>query len=138
MMLMFAVGACVIAIDQGTKALVAARVQEGIGLIGVVAGVRLRYVLNRQYPWGSSGGMLSMTIASLVLVVASAMIATRMHMPWVSIALGASLGGAVGNVIDGVRQRAVTDFIDLRVCPVFNLADAAIIAGALVTGWNIF
>ena len=53
-------------------------------------------------------------------------------MTWVSAALGSSLGGAMGNLIDGIGRRAVIDFIDLRVWPVFNLADAAIVAGAMI------
>jgi signal peptidase II len=137
MLLMFAVGTCTAMIDQGTKALVAARLHDGSETIDLAAGVRLRRVVNRHYPWGSNGGILAMTIALVLVVAASAAIARSMHMPWVSVALGASVGGAVGNVIDGIRLRAVIDFIDLRVWPVFNLADAAIVAGALLTGWEL-
>ena len=36
---------------------------------------------------------------------------------------GLLLGGAVGNLIDRVRQGAVTDFIDLPLWPAFNVAD---------------
>ena len=45
------------------------------------------------------------------------------------------LGGALGNLTDrilhgpGVSGRVV-DFIDFRVWPVFNLADASIVVGA--------
>jgi len=44
-------------------------------------------------------------------------------------ALSLILGGAVGNWIDRLRFAAVIDFIDFRVWPVFNLADAAICVG---------
>jgi signal peptidase II len=44
----------------------------------------------------------------------------------------AALGGAAGNLLDILRQRAVTDFIDLGWWPVFNLADVAIVAGLIV------
>jgi signal peptidase II len=44
----------------------------------------------------------------------------------------AALGGAAGNLLDILRRRAVTDFIDLGWWPVFNLADIAIVAGLIV------
>jgi signal peptidase II len=44
-------------------------------------------------------------------------------------ALSLILGGAIGNWIDRLRFGAVIDFIDFRVWPVFNIADAAITIG---------
>lgn len=41
------------------------------------------------------------------------------------------LGGAVGNLIDRIRLRYVIDFIDLKIWPSFNIADAAITIGAI-------
>lgn len=44
-------------------------------------------------------------------------------------ALGLELGGATGNLIDRSASGLVTDFIDFRVWPVFNVADSAIVVG---------
>lgn len=44
-------------------------------------------------------------------------------------ALVLQLGGATGNLIDRVRLGYVIDFFDLRVWPVFNVADIAIVFG---------
>lgn len=49
-------------------------------------------------------------------------------------ALGLELGGAVGNLIDRSIWGKVTDFIDFRWWPVFNVADSAIVAGVLLLG----
>ena len=53
----------------------------------------------------------------------------------VAIALGAVVGGAIGNVIDRVRFGAVVDFIDVHGWGwhwyVFNVADAAIVCGVI-------
>ena len=50
------------------------------------------------------------------------------------VALGGILGGAVGNLIDRLRLRAVIDFLDFAVAgwhwPAFNIADCAICIGA--------
>ena len=45
-------------------------------------------------------------------------------------ALAMILGGALGNLIDRLRFACVIDFIDFRVWPVFNIADACISIGA--------
>ena len=48
------------------------------------------------------------------------------------VAFSLILGGAIGNLIDRILFGYVIDFIDLKVWPVFNLADSAITIGALV------
>ena len=53
------------------------------------------------------------------------------------IALSFIMGGTLGNLIDRVRLGYVTDFLDFRVWPVFNLADSFITIGAFVLGWAI-
>jgi signal peptidase II len=52
------------------------------------------------------------------------------------LALGLELGGAVGNLVDRLRAGLVTDFLDFRVWPVFNVADSAIVVGALLLLWG--
>ena len=51
-------------------------------------------------------------------------------------ALGAVVGGAVGNIVDRLRFGAVIDFLDAHAWGwhwyVFNLADAAIVVGVVV------
>jgi len=42
------------------------------------------------------------------------------------------LGGAIGNLIDRITVGYVIDFIDLRIWPVFNIADSAITIGAFI------
>jgi signal peptidase II len=42
---------------------------------------------------------------------------------------GLILGGAAGNLLDRLTAGEVTDYVDLRVWPVFNAADAAIVLG---------
>ena len=41
----------------------------------------------------------------------------------------AMLAGAVGNLVDRIRQGLVIDFFDFRIWPVFNVADIAIVLG---------
>ncbi|MBN1869985.1 MAG: signal peptidase II [Candidatus Omnitrophica bacterium] len=48
------------------------------------------------------------------------------------------LGGAIGNLIDRIVYGYVIDFIDLRVWPVFNVADSAITIGAILIAVKCF
>ncbi|MDD2703381.1 MAG: signal peptidase II [Candidatus Omnitrophica bacterium] len=48
--------------------------------------------------------------------------------------LGLILAGAAGNLVDRVFLGYVVDFLDFRVWPVFNVADSAITAGAVLLG----
>ena len=49
--------------------------------------------------------------------------------PVLPAALGLLIGGSVANLIDRVRLGYVTDFLDLRYWPAFNLADCFIVVG---------
>jgi lipoprotein signal peptidase len=51
------------------------------------------------------------------------------------VVLGLLIGGALGNLIDRVRLGHVTDFLDFGPWPIFNVADTAVVVGALVMAW---
>src|SRR5688500_3732282 len=123
--------------DQFTKSAVIARLQEGASTSGILYGIRLRHIANRRSPWKSSAGVRWMAVLLVMLTSAGGVIAAVIGKPSAYAGLGALLGGAAGNLLDGFNRRAVTDFIDLRVWPVFNLADAAIVAGAVILLWEL-
>ena len=54
--------------------------------------------------------------------------------PWLFAGLGLVMGGALGNLVDRIRFRAVVDFLDVYWgdwhWPAFNVADSAIFVGA--------
>lgn len=58
------------------------------------------------------------------------------HDPLLFTGLGLVLGGALGNLVDRLRFRAVVDFLDFYVgewhWPAFNVADMAICTGAFL------
>ena len=47
-------------------------------------------------------------------------------------AVGLLLGGTSGNLIDRVIYGRVTDFIDFRIWPVFNVADSAVTVSVII------
>jgi signal peptidase II len=52
--------------------------------------------------------------------------------PILPTALGLLIGGSLSNLVDRVRLGHVTDFIDLRYWPAFNLADSFIVVGVVI------
>jgi signal peptidase II len=52
--------------------------------------------------------------------------------PVLPVALGLLIGGSVSNLADRVRLGHVTDFLDLRFWPAFNLADSFIVLGVVI------
>lgn len=46
--------------------------------------------------------------------------------------MGLVLGGTIGNLIDRLRIGHVTDFLDFKIWPVFNVADASTVVGAII------
>jgi signal peptidase II len=91
------------------------------------------FSIGRSAPWFFVGVT---AIVSLVIVAT----AFRHTSRGVAVALGLVLGGALGNLTDrairgpGLRGNVV-DFIDLHVWPVFNVADSAIVVGAILLAW---
>jgi len=50
---------------------------------------------------------------------------------------GLVMGGAVGNQIDRLLQGYVTDFIDFKFWPAFNVADSAAVIGTIIIAYCI-
>lgn len=97
----------------------------------------LTYTTNTGAAFGlfPNQGVFFIVIAILVV---TAIIYYYRHLPagygLTRLALGMQLGGALGNLVDRLRQGYVVDFVDLNFWPlhnwpVFNVADSAIVIG---------
>jgi signal peptidase II len=130
--LLVAVCAVSLAADQTTKMIALRWLSPGHPM--PVAG-RWVYLTLERNPGGSFGLLPQATVyfiaASAVIAVALLLYARTAvaHSALLTVAIAMLLGGAVGNLIDRVRFGHVTDFIDLRVWPIFNVADIAVTLG---------
>lgn len=84
-----------------------------------------------------SGGTIPLTVttAALIAVLCAWLIARPDAQPkWARVGLWLVVGGGLGNLYDRIAYGAVTDFIELLFVrfAVFNLADIAICAGAIL------
>jgi signal peptidase II len=140
-LLPFLIMTLVLLADQATKYLVETR----IPLYGVWApfpaleGIfRVVHTTNTGAVFGLFQGT-GMFFAGLAVVVAAAIIYFNLTLPghqWLlRIALGLQLGGALGNLIDRLRQGHVTDFVDTGPWFIWNLADLAITSGVILFGF---
>jgi signal peptidase II len=81
-------------------------------------------------PGSQTAVTILIVLALLALLVYFALHATRRLM-WLP--TGMLVGGAVGNIVDRLRDGSVTDFVKLPLgWPPFNLADASITLGILI------
>lgn len=82
-----------------------------------------------------SNRLALMAVAGLIVLGLGLWLA-RARDSWIAAALSLVIGGAVANMHDRLRFGAVADFLDLHVngwhWPAFNLADSAIVIGAVL------
>jgi signal peptidase II len=125
--------------DRITK-LWAERALAGRPPVTVIPGViQLNYTTNSGGAFGL-GQSAPWVFAAATILVAAAIVASsfRLRSGPAAVALGLILGGAFGNLTDraargdGLLSGRVVDFIDFHVWPVFNVADSAIVIGALL------
>ena len=128
-----AVFAVVLAADQGVKALVTSSLARGEER-EVVAGIKLVNVRNSGVAFGQlqNAGAIVAVVIALALLALLVYFARNGWRPWVWLPTGMLLGGAIGNIVDRVREGAVIDFVKLPHWPAFNVADSAICVGVVV------
>lgn len=86
-----------------------------------------------------------LTLIASAVVVGIIWMGRRLVSPWWALGLGMILGGALGNLVDrffrwpGPLQGHVIDFLSIGWWPVFNVADPAVVGGAiLLVGLSLF
>lgn len=132
----------VIVLDQITKAWARSALADGEVIDLGVLDLNLVFNTGASFGFGSRIGPFIGSVAALVavgLIVYARTIPSRFS----AALLGAIAGGAIGNVLDrlfrsnpagesGFMRGAVIDFVDLRWWPVFNVADMAVVCGAIL------
>ena len=122
-------------IDQATKALVIANAATLNTGITVFPGFDLIHVRNYGVTFGLLNGVpwWSLAVLALAVCIWLTVLLVRSDSLIESLAYGAIIGGALGNVLDRVRYRSVTDFLDFYIgslhWPTFNMADVFVVCG---------
>lgn len=131
----FAVALLVLAFDQITKAIIIRTLVVGESWPDPSWPVRITHVTNTGAAFGVlQGQALFLTITTVLGV--GAILLYYLYPPFehgiMRVAMGMLLGGALGNLTDRLRLGHVTDFIDFRFWPAFNVADSSISIGVAI------
>ena len=117
--------------DQLTKHIVSSQLalDDQVKLVGPLS---IHHVQNSGIAFGlfssATGAVIVLTTVAVGWMLLFFARSGSRH-PVLPVALGLVIGGSVSNLIDRVRLGHVTDFIDLKYWPAFNLADSFIVVG---------
>jgi len=128
----------VLVADQITKAWVVANMPGRADIDVLGEWLQVTYTRNPGAAFSLGGGLtVLLTVIALAVVVFIFTMASRLGSFAWAVALGALLGGALGNLGDrlfrepGPFRGYVVDWIQVPHYPVFNIADSAVVCGAI-------
>ena len=137
--LLLSVAAAVLVLDVVTKVLAVKLLTPGqpVSIIGdtvtwtLVRNSGAAFSMATGYTW-------VLTLVAIGVVVGIIWMGRRLVSPWWAVGLGMILGGALGNLVDrffrspGPLRGHVVDFLSIGWWPVFNVADPAVVGGAIL------
>jgi signal peptidase II len=131
------VAAAVVVADQVTKSWAVHRLSQGSIHVIWKLDFELAYNSGSAFSLAQGWAPVLAVVAVVALVVLVAVV-RRARSIWTAAALGLVVGGAAGNLADRLfraNHGAVVDFIAFHFWPTFNIADTAIVVGAI---WAAF
>ncbi len=137
--LLMSVAAVVLTLDVVTKVIAVKLLPPGqpVSIIGdtvtwtLVRNSGAAFSMATGYTW-------LLTLIATGVVVGIFWMGRRLVSPWWAVGLGMILGGATGNLVDrffrapGPLRGHVVDFLSVGWWPVFNVADPAVVGGAIL------
>jgi signal peptidase II len=129
-----AVAVTAIAADQVTKHVITSTLalDESVHVVGPLS---IHHVQNSGIAFGlfssATAGVTVITAIAVVWMLAFFARSGARH-PVLPAALGLLIGGSLSNLVDRIRLGHVTDFIDFKYWPAFNLADSFIVIGVAI------
>lgn len=137
-LILLVVAVTVLAADLITKIVAVALIEPGdpVEIIGDT--VTFKLVRNSGAAFSMATGYTwILTLIALAVVAGIIRYSHRLGSIWWALGLGLVLGGALGNLIDrifrapGPLRGHVVDFMSVGWWPVFNVADSAVVCGAI-------
>ncbi len=122
----------VVLVDQVTKKLARDGIRPGEE-DPVFPALKLVNVRNEGVAFGIDAGGKTLVIALIALALLALVLYFARHTakPLIWLPTGLLIGGALGNIVDRIRDGAVTDFLKIPAWPAFNVADVAITFGVI-------
>ncbi len=121
----FIIAILIVLLDQITKFLLT---NKHFGIINYTTNTGAAFSLFQGYT-------LFLTIISVLVAIFIFFLAKKhkkLHIP-----LSFIFGGTIGNLIDRIFLGYVRDFIDLKIWPIFNIADSFNVIGVIIIAYLI-
>jgi len=148
---LYTLSALVVLLDRLTKIWVTQHIEIGHAIPVIPRVFRITHVLNSGAAFSLFADSLSPERVRWMLVGFSLLAAVAVfafllkigrRLTLTALALSLILGGAIGNLYDRVRFASVVDFLEVYIVryhwPDFNLADSAIVIGAILLMLDAF
>jgi signal peptidase II len=135
----FIIVIAILAVDQCTKFFVTRNLHLNQSLPLIKGILHLTLVYNRGAAFGILKNQTSLFIVTSLIAIFLIFLSLRKNNKFSqeSLSLCLIVAGAIGNLIDRLFFGYVIDFLDLRIWPVFNIADSAISIGAVLLGLSL-
>lgn len=132
----------VVVLDRLSKILITSTMELG-QFIGIGnSGIGLRYVQNSGAAFSFFAGRTGFLLVFTAMLMAALLFYWYKFRDSMSKAeqvfLAMILGGGLGNYIDRLFSGYVVDFLDIRIIPIFNVADICITCGCLLLIFAVF
>ncbi|MFQ6103804.1 MAG: signal peptidase II [Candidatus Glassbacteria bacterium] len=146
LIVLFGLGGFTLILDLLSKAVVSKALTLGQSFDVLDGILRITYIHNKGAIFGLSVGESTGSIVLVVSFLAAILIAfyylrLPIDLKWQGVGLVLILSGAVGNLYDRILFGEVRDFIDIGInklrWPIFNVADLAVTAGALLLAMKL-
>jgi signal peptidase II len=117
--------------DQATKHIVSSQLalDDSVHVVGPFS---IHHVQNSGIAFGLFASATPLVTALTALAVGWMLVffaRSGARHPVLPVALGLLIGGSASNLVDRIRLGHVTDFLDFKYWPAFNLADTFIVVG---------
>ena len=135
--MIFIIVTSVILLDQITKFFALRFLQLNTPVPLIKNFLNLTLVYNRGAAFGFFQNQLFLFVLVSLFAIGLILYNLKTNSIILKLSLSLILGGAIGNLIDRLHFGFVVDFLDLRIWPVFNIADSVITVAALVLSWEL-
>ncbi|MEE0434994.1 MAG: signal peptidase II [Peptococcaceae bacterium] len=140
-LLPYLIALVLLGLDQWSKALVRQQMQLGESIPLIPNVFHLTYIENDGVAFGLFAGHTRLfLVVSLLVLVGLLIFAWKEAKDSLLLHYGVALvvSGALGNIIDRAYKASVTDMFDLRIWPIFNIADIAVCVGIALLVLYVF
>ena len=134
--LFLGLAAIVLLLDQATKYIVKSSMAIGQSIkLGIFD---ITYSTNTGVAFGLMKDSATLSVFLAFIVIGAIMYWYDEIDDKTAIPVALILGGTIGNLVDRVLHSRVIDFIDFRIWPIFNIADACLTIGVLLLVYREF